>query len=201
VTTLFLHGNAGNVTDRFTHMREIAAAGSSVLVIDYRGYGRSEGRPTERGLYRDADAAYDELIKRGHAPRTIVVHGESLGTAVAVDLASRRPCGGVVLESPFTSARDVAATVIPVVGPMLVFGFDSRAKIRPVTAPLLIIQGDRDEIIPPRLGRALFEAAPEPKSLWVVHGAGHNDLVETSGAEYRRRLAYFYAERGSSHAR
>ena len=95
--TLFLHGNAGNVTHRTGHIGEITAAGSSILVIDYRGYGKSEGSPSEAGLYRDAGAAYDHLTAAGYKPDRIVVHGESLGTAVAVELAARRPCAGVVL--------------------------------------------------------------------------------------------------------
>ena len=192
VATLFLHGNAGNVTHRFPQMQEIPAAGSSILMLDYRGYGKSEGRPSERGLYRDADAAYDFLIRSGYRGSQIIVHGESLGTAVAVNLASRKPCAGLVLEAPFTSARDVAAGIVPVLGPMLVWGLDSRARISLVHAPLLIIQGDRDEVIPPRLGQALFAAAPEPKSLWVIPGAGHNDIAETAGPQYRQRLAAFY---------
>ena len=110
--TLFLHGNAGNITHRGQHFREITAAGSSVLMIDYRGYGKSTGRPSENGLYADATAAYEYLLKT-RRPQEIIVHGESLGTAVAVDLASRHQCGGVVLESAFTSASDVAGTVLP----------------------------------------------------------------------------------------
>ena len=193
VATLYLHGNAGNVTHRAPQMQEIPAAGSSILMLDYRGYGNSEGRPSERGLYRDADAAYEFLIQSGYAAAQIIVHGESLGTAVAVELASRKPCAGVVLEAPFTSARDVAASVLPVLGPMLIWGFNSRAKIGRIHAPLLIIQGDRDDIIPPSLGRALFAAASEPKSWWVIPGAGHNDIAESAGPQYRQRLQAFYA--------
>jgi fermentation-respiration switch protein FrsA (DUF1100 family) len=120
------------------------------------------------------------------------VHGESLGTAVAVDLASRRPCAAVVLEAPFTSGKDVAATVLPIIGPLVMWSFDSRKKIGHVRAPILIIHGDHDEIIPTRLGQALFAAAPEPKSIWIVPGAHHNDIVETAGASYREHLQSFY---------
>src|SRR5262249_55228788 len=128
----------------------------------------------------------------GYSAAQIIVHGESLGTAVAVNLASRKPCAGVVLEAPFTSARGVAASILPVLGPMLVWGLDSRARIACVHAPLLIMQGDRDQVISPRLGQALFAAAPQPKSLWVIPGAGHNDILETAGPQYRQRLAAFY---------
>ena len=193
VTTLHLHGNGGNITHRAAIAREIVRAGSSILLLDYRGYGRSEGRPSEAGLYRDSDAAYDYLIAKGVRPDRLVIHGESLGSAVAVDLAVRKPSAGLVLEAPFTSARAVAARVLPGLGPWLIGGFDSKSKIQKVRVPLLLIHGDRDEVIDYELGRELFEAAPEPKRFWSVEGARHNDLLHTSGDEYRRRLAEFYS--------
>ena len=192
VTTLFLHGNAGNLTHRVNHIQQITAAGSSILVIDYRGYGKSEGRPSERGLYRDAEAAYQYLVGAGHRPERIVLHGESLGTAVAVALAARRSCGGLVLEAPFTSARDVAARVLPVLGPILTWGFDSKRAIARVRAPVLVIHGTRDEVIPFDLGRTLFDATGQPKWFWAVEGSGHNDILETAGARYSERLEAFY---------
>ena len=141
LATLFLHGNAGNLTHRAGHIREITAAGSSLLIIDYRGYGRSEGRPSERGLYADAEAGYRYLLDAGHGPKTIVVHGESLGTAVAVDLAARHECGGVILEAPFTSAREVGSRVLPLIGPLITWGFDSKQKIPNVRAPVTKMLG------------------------------------------------------------
>jgi uncharacterized protein len=192
--TLFLHGKAGNLTDRIPHYLEITLAGCSVLALDYRGYGKSAGRPSEGGLYLDAEAAYDHLVESGYQAGRIILHGESLGTAVAVELAARRPCAGIVLEAPFTSARDVAATILPWLGPALVWGFDSRARIGRVRAPLLILHGDRDSTIPLRLGQSLFAVAPDPKSFGLVPHAGHNDLVETAGPDYRARLASFYAQ-------
>ncbi len=192
--TLFLHGNAGNITHRFPSMSAIADAGSSILMIDYRGYGRSSGSPTERGLYADADAAYDYLIAHGHKPEDIVLHGESLGTAVAVDLAVRRPCAGVILEAPFPSARAVAATVLPVVGPMLIWGFDTVRKLDRVHVPVLVIQGDRDEVIPPPLGQAVYDAVRGKKWFMRVPGAGHNDILETAGPAYESGLREFYRE-------
>src|SRR5882762_8834053 len=101
----------------------------AIVEHEYRGYGKSNGRPTERGIYTDAETAYDHLVKAGYRPDKIIVHGESLGTAVAVDLASHRQCAAVVLEAPFTSAKDVARTVLPFIGPMLVWSFDSQGKI------------------------------------------------------------------------
>src|SRR5713101_6864106 len=196
LVTLYLHGNAGNVTHRFLQIHEITAAGSSVLMLDYRGYGKSGGSPNEHGLYADADAAYQYLLDRGYSARQIILQGESLGTAVAVDLASRKDCAGIVLEAAFTSARDVANTVLPVIGPLLIRGLDSKSKIAKVRAPVLFFHGDRDDIIPLRLGRALFNAAPRPRSFWEVRGAGHNDLVETAGPSYREKLTEFYGQLG-----
>jgi fermentation-respiration switch protein FrsA (DUF1100 family) len=161
-------------------------------MLDYRGYGKSNGRPTERGIYIDAETAYDHLVKSGYLPNQIILHGESLGTAVAVDLASRRQCAAVVLEAPFTSGKDVARTVLPVIGPLLMWSFNSREKIGRIHAPMLFIHGNRDEIIPLQLGQALFAAAPEPKSFWIVPDAGHNNIVEAAGASYRERLRTFY---------
>lgn len=192
--TLFLHGNAGNVTHRLPHIQEIVAAGSSILILDYRGYGKSSGRPTEQGLYIDSDAAYQHLVGMGYRAEQIIVHGESLGTAVAIDLTSRQPCAALILEAPFTSASEVAGTVIPILGPLLVHSYNSVPKIGRVSAPKLFIQGDHDEVIPPRLAQALYSAAPAPKEFWVVEGAGHNDIVETAGPRYRQKLENFYTE-------
>jgi len=192
VATLLFHGNAGNLTHRSEHFREITSAGSALLIIDYRGYGRSGGTPSESGLYADGDAAYQYLLEQGWKPAQIIMHGESLGTTVAVDLASRLSCGGVILEAPFTSAREVAARVLPLLGPVLVWGFDSKSKIATVKAPVLIIHGDRDEVIDFELGRNLFDAAREPKSFWTVQNARHNDIIDTAGPEYGARLRDFY---------
>ena len=174
----------------------MAGAGSSVLIVDYRGFGRSEGRPTERGLYRDADAAYEYLIRQGYPPEQIVLHGESLGSAVAVDLAARRLCAGLILECPITSVSDMAAKVVPVVGPLFVRGFNARRKIANVNVPVLIIHGDDDRLVPYAMGRALFEAANQPKSFWTVEGARHQNIVEVAGPLYRERLQAFYESIG-----
>jgi fermentation-respiration switch protein FrsA (DUF1100 family) len=193
LVTLFLHGNAGNVTHRIPHIREIVAAGSSILVLDYRGYGKSGGRPTEKGLNIDSETALAYLLGLGYRPKQIILHGESLGTAVAIDLAGRRPCAGLILEAPFTSGSDVAGTVLPVLGPLLVRSLNSVPKIRWILRPKLFMQGDHDEIIPLRLGQELYAAAQAPKSFWIVEGAGHNGIIETAGPQYRERLAAFYA--------
>jgi uncharacterized protein len=190
--TLFLHGNAGNVTHRIDHALAINSAGSAVSMLDYRGYGKSKGRAGESGLYLDADAAYDALIQLGYRPDQVIVHGESLGTAVAVELASRRPCAALLLESPLASLSEMAGTVVPILGPLVVHGFKTKSTIGRVHAPLLIIHGDADEIVPFSQGQAVFAAANPPKQLWRVPGAHHNDLLYVAGQEYIPRLRDFY---------
>ncbi|HEY1216636.1 MAG TPA: alpha/beta hydrolase [Bryobacteraceae bacterium] len=193
---MFLHGNAGNVTHRIDHAHAITTAGSSILVLDYRGYGKSKGHPTEQGLYLDADTAYDALAQLGFRPNQILLQGESLGTAVAVELASRRPCAGLILESPLTSLSNMAGAVLPVLGPILARGFDTRRKIGHIHVPLLVIHGDADEIVPFSQGQAVFKAANPPKELWRVPGAHHNDLLYIAGDDYVTRLRAFLQSLG-----
>ena len=191
--TLYFHGNAGNLTHRVDHIEALIAAGSPMLIIDYPGYGKSEGSATEEGCYRAADAAYEHLTSHGYAPEQIVLYGESLGTAMAVDLASRKPCAGVVLEAPFPSARAVAARVLPVVGLLVVSGLDTGAKIRNVKAPVFVLHGTLDQVIAYDFGREVFDLANEPKQFWTVEGAQHSDIVVREGPEYVKRLRKFYA--------
>ena len=196
LATLFLHGNAGNVTHRVQAILAIREAGSAVLVPDYRGFGKSEGSPSESGVTLDAEAALAWLNRRGYPSERVVLHGESLGTAVAVELATRTRCAGLVLEAPFTSASAVAGAVVPLFGRTLISGFDSLSRIRRVHAPLIVIHGKRDEIIPFEMGGQLFAAANEPKHFYAVENAGHNDIAESAGPAYAARLREFY---GSLH--
>ena len=190
--TIFLHGNAGNLTHRIAHIESITKAGSDILIVDYRGYGKSAGSPSESEIYLDGLAAYDWLVDQYGDRTPIICHGESLGTAVATDLATRRPCAGLVLEAPLSSRAAVAALVVPLVGPLLARGFETARKIRMVESPVLMIHGSNDQIIPQDLGRAVFDAASEPKEFWDVEGAGHNDILHIAGGEYVRRLTCFY---------
>lgn len=193
---LFLHGNAGNASHRLPNAAQIAGLGAGVLLLDYRGYGRSEGRPDEAGVYADARAGLRHLVEaRGFSQRRTVVFGRSLGGAVAVDLAQGLPLAGLVLESTFTSAADLARdlTGLPV-GFLVGRRFAPVEKIRHVRAPILFFHGDRDEIVPYELGRRLFEAAPRPKFFETIHGARHNDTVQVGGAAYFARLGRFLNE-------
>ena len=162
--TLYLHGNAGNITHRLSHIQEIVAAGSSILILDYRGYGKSAAGPPSMVSTSIAKPLLRTCSQWAIDPDQIIVHGESLGTAVAINLASRQPCAAVILEAPFTSASDVAGTMLPALGPLLVRSYNSPPKILRIPAPKLFIQGDHDEVIPPRLAQALYAAAPDPKS-------------------------------------
>jgi hypothetical protein len=193
---LFLHGNAGNASHRLPIAAELANLGSDVLVLDYRGYGRSQGSPSEAGVYRDARAALAHLTsERGLRERRVVLFGESLGGAVAIDLAVDRALAGVIVSSTFSSLGDMGWKMAGPFGRWLAGdGFDSLAKVGSLRAPLLAFHGDRDELVSIDLGRRLFERAPAPKDFHVIHGAGHNDTVDVGGADYFARIARFLDE-------
>ena len=189
---LFLHGNAGNASHRLGNAAALAGLGAHVLLLDYRGYGHSEGRPTEAGVYEDARTALAHLAERGVPPTRTVVFGRSLGGAVAVDLAQDRELAGVMLESTFTSVSDIARGLAGPVGAWLAGRrFESDAKIRRVSAPVLSLHGDRDTLIPIELGRRLFARAPRPVEFFTVAGAGHNDTVLRGGRAYFERIGAF----------
>jgi len=197
---LVFHGNAGNIADRL----ERAAAlhhrfGLDVFLVDYRGYGLSEGTPSEEGLYRDARAVYRRAVSDGFRPEQIVIFGESLGAAVAVDLASRWPCAGLVLEAPFLSIPAMARVHYPFVPASLVRSrFDNLSKIADVAAPKLILVPELDDVVPPIQGRRLFEAAPGVRELVVVPGAHHSDAYVVGGEPYWRAWGKFLGERPHS---
>ena len=183
---LFCHGNAGNVGDRAPHAALLAAAGFDVLLFDYGGYGRSRGRPGEAATYGDARAARDALLARDGVDTARVLYlGESLGAAVALELALAHPPAGLILQSPFTSVRDIARFHYPYVPRALVpNAYPSLDRIPHLRAPLLVVHGARDPIVPLIHGEELFHAAPEPKRLEVFPDAAHNDIVAGSGAHW-----------------
>ena len=193
---LFFHGNAGNIGDRLDRARILSERlGLDVFLVDYRGYGPSQGSPSEEGLYRDARAIHGAAIARGFRPASIVLFGESLGSAVAIQLAVDRPSGAVVLETPFLSLVAMAREHYPFVPTFLLRSrYDNAAKIPRVTLPKLFLVAERDEIVPPEQGRRLFELAKEPKTLFVIPGAGHNDTYLTGGEAYWREWERFLAK-------
>jgi fermentation-respiration switch protein FrsA (DUF1100 family) len=192
---LYAHGNAGNVAAWAPVLRLFRdRLGCSVLVFDYRGYGRSEGEPDEAGILADARAARRWLARRaGVAEKDVVLVGRSLGGAVAVDLAAEDGARALVLENTFTSMPDVAAGMLPLVPVrwLMRTRLDSRAKIGRYRGPLLQTHGDADRAVPYALGRELFEAANEPKQLVVVAGGGHNDAPSR---EYVQALDRFLVD-------
>jgi uncharacterized protein len=192
---LLCHGNAGNVGDRVMHAALLCAAGLDVLLFDYRGFGRSSGRPSEVGTYRDAHAARSTLIaRRAVDPDRVIYLGESIGGAVALALALEHPPAGLVLMSAFTSVRDMARRHYPLVPQAMVpDAYPSLRRMPDLRAPLLIIHGDRDEIVPLWHAEELFEAAPEPKRRHIIEGVGHNDLVSVAGEEWAAAIVDFSA--------
>ncbi len=174
-TLLYFHGNAGTISGRSERFREVTNSGFGLLAMSYRGYAGSEGSPGEAALFSDALEIFDWLAERTNR---IVVHGESLGTAVATYVAAERAALALVLEAPFTSALDIAAATYPwvPVGLLMRDPFLSRETIEEVEEPVLVLHGTSDSVVPVEHGRRLFDAANEPKSLAIVEGAGHSDL-------------------------
>jgi len=175
-TILFFHGNGGHRGMRLDWLEDLAALGPGAFLLDYRGYGGSEGSPTEEGLYRDAEAAIAWV--RANAPGPLIFLGESLGTGVAVEMAARHDPAGLVLHAGFTSTVDVAQGhffFVPVRW-ILLDRYESAAKIGAVRAPKLFFHGREDVVVPYRHGEALFAAASEPKRWVEIPGAGHEDL-------------------------
>jgi len=181
---VYFHGNAGNVGDRASKVRPFLDAGYGILLVGYRGYGLNSGSPTEAGLYADAATALDFLMRTEIAPDHWILYGESLGTAVAVEMAVRfaksTPVGAVVLEAPFTSMIDAAKSHYPYipVNLLLLDRFETIAKIRHIDSPLFIFHGSADATVPQTLGKRLFDEAADPKSAKWIDGAGHSNLYE-----------------------
>lgn len=183
---LFFHGNAGNISHRLERVRVLVEAlGLDVCLVDYRGYGASSGRPGETGLYADGEAIYRAAAERGFGPGQIVLFGESLGCAVAVETALRHPCRSVILETPFLSIAAMAKAIYPFLPRFVIqTRFDNEEKIRRVTVPKLIAAAERDEVVPASHARRLFDVAAPPKELYLIRGAGHNDTYVVGGQEY-----------------
>jgi fermentation-respiration switch protein FrsA (DUF1100 family) len=193
VDLLIFHGNGGHRGHRLEWMEMLRPLGCGICIVDYRGYGGSEGSPTEEGLYADAEAALAWLQARG--PGKLVYFGESLGTGVAVELARRHPPTAMILQSGFSSAVEVGQAAFPFL-PVKLFlrdRYDNLSKLPEVQAPVLVIHGDRDRVVPLRFGRRLFEATLEPKEWLEIPGADHNDLPWVATRDYLARLKDFLA--------
>ncbi len=190
-TILFSHGNAEDLGSSDEFLRELQNAGFSVFSYDYRGYGTSDGTPSEANSYKDIEASYNYLTENLKiSPNKIIIHGRSLGGAVSVDLASRTTCGGLIVESSFVSAFRVMTKY-------KIFPFDkfeSINKIKDVKCPVLFIHGKRDSLIPVWHGEALYNEANEPKFSFWIEAANHNDVFQISRDSYLRAIRDFSAK-------
>jgi fermentation-respiration switch protein FrsA (DUF1100 family) len=191
---VWFHGNAGNISHRLENLQLLHnLVGVQVFIFDYREYGRSQGRISREGTFADAVAAYRAVVEtRGVPAEDVVLFGRSLGTALATDLAAKHPCQGLILESAFTNSSEMAKMLAPFLfdwRPRI--PYDNLGKIVKVKAPVLIIHGSNDEIIPVEMGRRVFAAANSPKDLYIIPGAHHNDTYVVGGKEYFQRLQAF----------
>jgi uncharacterized protein len=188
---LWCHGNAGNISHRLDNIARLQSAGMNVFIFDYRGYGKSEGSLSEKGFYLDGQAAWETLLREGPVPKDrVVLFGRSLGCAMAADLATKMPAAGLILESGFPHLGAMARIHYPFVFSERFFShrFDALSRMKEIKMPILVIHGSRDTIVPPALGRRLFEAAPEPREWYEIEGADHNDTYVVGGKRYVRKL-------------
>jgi fermentation-respiration switch protein FrsA (DUF1100 family) len=195
-TLIWFHGNAGNISHRVENIKLLHdLVKVNIFIFDYRGYGRSDGRPSEAGTYLDGEAALELIRKKigTDAETKIILFGRSLGAAIAAEMATRFASQGLILESPFISIAEMARVVFPLlpIGPFLQTNYDVREKIKKLKVPLLVLHGERDEIVPFEHGKAVFDAAPEPKKFFAIAGAAHNDTYTIGGATYFTELKQF----------
>ncbi|MCP4047209.1 MAG: alpha/beta hydrolase, partial [Gammaproteobacteria bacterium] len=192
-TVLFLHGNAGNISHRLDSIAIFRELGLDVLIIDYGGYGQSEGKPSEKGTYLDARAAWEYLLsERQLAADEIVIFGRSLGGAVASNLAAQTTPAAVILESTFTSAPDMAHRLYPFLPARLLtrMKYSAKENVKSLSSPLLVAHSEQDEIIPYDMGESIFAAAPEPKQMLVLTG-DHNGGFMMNRGQYQAVLGEF----------
>jgi len=197
-TVLYVHGNGGHIGYRAERARALSEAGYGILLVEYRGYGGNPGSPSEDGFHADAEAGLAFLGAQAVAAQRVILYGESLGSAVAVRLAAETagrgaPVGAVILEAPFTSIADVAQHhyfYVPA-RQLVKDRFDAVSRIARIKAPLLVLHGERDQVVPIAFGRALFEAASEPKRGWFPLSADHATIFD---AEAFKRIKAFLAE-------
>jgi uncharacterized protein len=194
-TVLWFHGNGGNIGHRVEHLKLLHdRLKVHIFIFDYRGYGKSEGKPSELGTYQDGAAALAHLRSRKEVEsKKIVFFGQSLGAAVATEIAVKESCLALVLEAPFASIRDMARVVFPLlpIGPLLRTRYDNLEKLKKVQTPILVLHGDRDEIVPFEQGKKVIAAASEPKEFYAIQGARHNDTYIVGGEEYFQALKTF----------
>jgi hypothetical protein len=188
-TLLYFHGNGGSLELRNERIRKYLDRGRGMFMMSYRGYSGSMGSPSEAANVADAKLAYDALIKEGVRPEDIILYGESLGTGIAIQVAAEKKVAGVILDSPYTSIAERAAQLYPWLPVRLLLKdrYDSIRHIRDVHAPIFILHGEADDVVPVEMGRRLFEAANEPKEIKTLPGAGHDDHYKFGSFEIINR--------------
>lgn len=191
LTVLFCHGNAGNISHRLEKLKFFHGLRINIFIFDYRGYGKSKGRPSERGLYLDAEAAYNYLLSRKISPEQIIGFGESLGAAAAIDLTCKHKIKGLIVEGAVSCAKDMVKFIYPFLPPWIISTrLDSVSKIKSIDIPKLIIHSINDEIVPYRLGRKLYDSASLPKEFLEIRG-GHNSAFFESEVILKEKIADF----------
>lgn len=190
-TILFCHGNAGNISHRLEKLKFFHELGINIFIFDYRGYGRSKGRPSEKGLYLDVEAAYNYLLSSKIPAEQIIGYGESLGSSAVIDLAYNHRVKGLIVEGAISNAKDMVEFIYPFLPPQVISSrFDSANKIKSIDIPKLIIHSINDEIVPYRLGRKLYDNARPPKDFLQIHG-GHNTAFFESEDILREKIRHF----------
>ena len=194
---LYFHGNGGNLSIWAPILAGIARRGYSVLAFDYRGYGNSTGRPSERGLYRDVDAVLERFWSASPTGTPVIYWGRSLGTAAAAYAAGRRAPDGLILEAPFPDARSLVRSSPPLAFLALfsTYRFPTAEFLERVTAPVMVMHGDCDSVIPLVQGQALFEKVPGPKHFFTIRGGDHNDVTPPDPRAYWQAVDAFVAGR------
>ena len=192
-TLLFFHGNAGNITHRLENIFLLHHLKLNVFIFDYRGFGRSDGEPDEDGIRLDAQAAYDTVLTRpGVSPESLIIFGRSLGGAFASYTATKNPAAGLILESTFTNAVDMADRMLPLLPGWLVSSdLDTQSHVSRLKLPKLFMHGTRDNLIPFTMGRELYKAAAEPKEFYSIVNAGHNNTWYIGGKDYFDKINEF----------
>jgi len=194
-TFLAFHGNASNIANRAPVYEFLRDTPANVFALEYRGYGRSEGKPSEAGFYRDADAAFKYLVNtRSMHPKTILCFGQSLGTAVTAHLAAQHQVGGVVLEAPFPSARRVARRIfwfLPGLSLLVHLQFDTEARLKEIRAPIFIVHCTQDPVLPFEFGQEVYNSARSPKNSLKINGYCHEEASLTAPTQYRAALQGF----------
>jgi len=191
--TIYFHGNAGNIYHRLDEYRHLRRLGTNVFAVSYRGYAKSEGSPSEAGIYMDGRAVFEYAVKvMGFPPSRIFLLGRSIGSTVATELAQGKGIAGLILVSPLSSARDQASVMgLGFAASLVGSAFENDRKIKRLKAPLLVIHGTQDQIVPISLGRKVFDGASSPKIFHEIQGAGHNNLSNWFAKSYWKTISVF----------